>query len=246
MYKQIFIILVLVSILFSAAPDWVKTPLKVEYTGTPGGAIVFEVTTRTETDIGITLTVDGAPGGKPTDNATGVSGQFWYDNTKTAKANYDETFDGWKVVEKEVSITAGGKTWKTAELTKIVSGIDKTRYVDRETGLLIKEESSVQTVLLDSVTPSFDAATVEVTPPKTETVSSPLTPPTNESTSPSIAETTNQTTESDVPVDATLPQTEKTTQKTGIKPPDSNAPCCPLGLVLLVSVLVFYNGRSKN
>ena len=247
MHKQLFLLLIFSSFIFAAAPNWIKKDVRVQYTATPGGTVSYKITERTSSSI----TLDLNPG-TTTNDPTTDSGSFWYDSAKTASANIADSIDGWTVMDKDITVTAAGKDWTTIKLRKTVGGLQTDRYVDEQTGLLIKHENSAQSVTLSSYTAQF-SNTPPPTPnpapgpspnpspspspnPSPSPSPSPQPPPSlTPSPSPGSAPPSNQTAPNPAPAPVSAPD---------LKPPDSSVPCCPVAFLLLVLGLVVY--KQKN
>ncbi len=248
MYKHLILILLLASISVAAAPEWVKKGVAVTYK-VGASTIVFEVTERTATTLKVSLKVDGKNSGFPFNNVSGGSGSFWYDNTETKVASYSSRIDGWEVMQKDATVNAAGKDWTTIKVQKTEGGTKKDRYVDKETGLLIREESTVQTVVLESIVPSFDTPPVPPVsaPPQNPQGTPPPTAPPAETpttTEPNEEDKTPPAGQSFEPEPVPTANPAPLTDVEDIRPPDSNTPCCPLGVFLFVSLLVFaYKAR---
>ncbi len=249
--RKLFLLLLLASFVFAAVPDWVKAGVKVTYTATPGGDVSYEVLSVSATEVKI----DQNPGGAPTDNATADSGSFWYDKSKTSTLGTDDIIDGWKIFEKDVVISAAGREWTTLKMKKTLFGQQTERWVDKETGLLIKQAIPSQTVVLKSITPTFGSESATPTPapllsdtPAPADGDAPPAPP-GGSTQPSPNPTPQPSGQPAGAQPTGTPVTGQTPAPTpgpvpDLKPPDSNVPCCPIAFLLLILGFVVY--RHKN
>ena len=245
--RKIFLLLLLVSFVLAAPPDWVKQGVKITYTATPGGDVSYEVLSVSATEVKI----DQSPGGAPTDNASADSGSFWYDKSKTSTLSQDDSIDGWKIFEKDVVVTAAGKSWVTLKMKKTLFGQKTERWVEKETGLLIKQAIPSQTVLLKSINPPFgsESATpvpspiLSGTPQPQPSPSDDLPPlPSDGQPSPTPSpQPSGQPTPSNTSAPSPAPAPGPVPD---LKPPDSNVPCCPIAFMLLILGFVVY--RHKN
>lgn len=243
MHKQLFLLLIMSAVIFASPPDWVRVGTKIEYTltqNTVTTTVLYEITSKTATEIKMRLTVGGSPSGMPTDNASADSGTFWYATSRIAGANIDDTIDEWKVMEKDVTLSAAGTGWTATKLRKTVGGLQTDRYVDPATGLLIKDENSARSVVFKSINPPFSSAVPSVQPPSSAPPAPQQPAPQPNSTQPgqqpsppTMPQTVSPSPELIVNGTATLPSGPPP-DSPDLKPPDTNVPCCPVAFILLL------------
>ena len=240
--NKLFISLIILSgLIFATAPDWVKSGTKVDYSVSQNGgssmSVSYQVTDRTANEIKISLTVDGSSGGKPTDNATGDAGSFWYDKSKIASADPSEDIGGWTVMEVDVSLSIAGKTWNAVKLRKTIAGLQTIDSVDKETGLLLKRENSAQTVTFKSINPPFSQPAPAPQPnPSPNPNPSPSPSP---SPSPQPTPQPQQSNQS-VQSNSTAPAEITPEMGADLKPADSTIPCCPVAFIFLLVIGMAY------
>lgn len=96
--KLLSILLVLLAVGFATAPSWIASGTNVNYTS-GGNLITFTVTGMSGSDIDIRLTTSSpASKGTITDNASAISGQFWFDPSLLGNAYQGEMLDGLNVM----------------------------------------------------------------------------------------------------------------------------------------------------
>ncbi|MEW6035325.1 MAG: hypothetical protein AB1529_01815 [Candidatus Micrarchaeota archaeon] len=186
--RALVLCLLLLSMSFATAPSWVAPGASLNYSA-GSDAVSFTVLSRNSTDIRIQIAVSSAP--KPstgTENASGNSGQFWFDSSLLATAKTGSSIGDFKVKGSSTQSFAG-ETWETVTLEATLSGAKTTRIYDKKSGLMLKqtvEASGAPEVILSKYyfpsaapPPSSPPAQppANATPPSNGSGTPPATPP---------------------------------------------------------------------
>ena len=225
-------LLALLAVSFSVAPSWVKPGVSLNYT-VASDLVSFTVLNRTASDVKIEVfTKSTSHKAYPTENATALYGQFWFDSASLASAYKGEDIGEYTVSDIS-SQSFAGQQWDTVSLQVTISGAITTKVLDKKTGLLLKQTVSAvgapSVILQQFYVPDWVSAppappvnntppiniTGNVTTPQNNTV---VTPSQN-NTPPAQSNTTT--------IQNTTPPAPTTPQK---KP----LPCCPSAFILLV------------
>jgi len=265
MIKYLILFSLLASLVFSFSPEWVKEGLKVEYQiftynkDNPSSissvsSVSFTVVSKVGQEIKIETrspSTKTTPTGRPVNNATANSGEFWYEPSLLVNSYIGQNIDGWLISKIGEKINLAGKDWNVVYMTKTVGGFTKYRTVDKEKGLLLIENVTASNVVYDtrfsSITPPFESVAPPTQPPPPSTQPPAATPP------PTAPPPVNPG-ETPVPPPATAPPATvppaapvATAPAGSLQPPDSNVPCCPIAFIFLaLGGFVYYHKEIKK
>ncbi|MEW6722239.1 MAG: hypothetical protein AB1324_03180, partial [Candidatus Micrarchaeota archaeon] len=137
MQKILYILIALIAAAYATAPAWVTSGANVNYT-VGGDTLSYSVVFRNSTDVKMEITnlTNSKIIAKPTENASGLSGQVWFDDSELENAGGSI---GDFLVTDYGEMTLAGKEWETVTLESDISGYTLTRIHDRETGLMLKQ-----------------------------------------------------------------------------------------------------------
>jgi hypothetical protein len=141
--KLLPLMLVLLAVCYSTAPAWVDTGVNLNYT-VGNDTITFTVASRAADALKIQVKPLSSPKtSTATENASGVSGQFWFDTGLIANA-----YNGKKIGDYQVTAvgkqTYAGKQWDTLTLEIDSAGAHTTKIMDVPTGLLLSQSVVVK------------------------------------------------------------------------------------------------------
>lgn len=163
--KIIPMLLLFVSAAFATAPGWVAKGVVLEY-DMDGDTVTFTVTDRTSSEVEFDIKTKKTF--KATENASGLYGQFWFDESKLKSASKGHHIDEFEVTGTS-SQTFAGKKWDTVTLVGTISGARTTRIYDKDSGLMLKQTVMVAdapAVTLEEYTiPDFGASAPPPPPP---------------------------------------------------------------------------------
>ncbi len=249
--KNIFILLVLFTIAFSSAPTWVVVGTNLNYSTTSNN-LSFTVQNVSISQIKTQLKTYSTGGALvstavPNENASAMSGQFWFDPYFLQTAFVGGSIGAFSVTDQGKQ-TFAGKEWDTVTLEDTEGGATVRRVYDKS-GLLLKETVSVPTfsVILTqynipSIGNSNPAPPPPAPPPQPKNNSAPAPPPPNVAPNPSPNPAPDNSQNQSNVTPAPKPKIpSKLTPKAPAKP---LLPCCPATFVLLIVTFVAF--KIKN
>ena len=139
--RCLVVLMMLLAICYSTAPSWVASGVNLNYT-VGNDTVTFKVLDRSGDDLHLNLKyLSTAHQSNPTENASGESGQFWFDNSELSGASVGNIVGVYDVIA-QGSQHFAGKDWDTVTLQTSISGATTTLIYDAATGLLLKETIS--------------------------------------------------------------------------------------------------------
>lgn len=168
MLQRIFALLLVISIGFATAPNWIQKGVEVEYKAGKD-TVLFNVTQRSITDIKVDITTAGKTR-KASHNASGISWDFWFDNAKFSGISKNKYIENEYKVTEIGTMTFLGEKYDTVTLETTLSGAKTTRIYDKNTGLMLKQtvlaEGAPVIELIRKYIPSTSPTKPVVTPEK--------------------------------------------------------------------------------
>jgi hypothetical protein len=136
--KSLCILLAFLSLGFATAPGWVANGTSLNYSS-GGNLISFTVIGVSGGQISIAINTTSPKSSRAIkEDASAISGQFWFDQPSLAHSYDGELLNG-LTVDGTGRQAFAGDTWDTITLEGMVSGAQATQVYDGKTGLLLKQ-----------------------------------------------------------------------------------------------------------
>jgi hypothetical protein len=236
--RNLFVILLLSALGFSAAPSWVVKGAVLEYSA-GSDTVTFTVIDRTVENLKIDIKAKSAPTSyTANENVSGVSGQFWYDSSILSSATNGQSLGDFSVTD-EGKQTYAGKEYDTITLEGTLEEVQTTKVYEKQTGLMLKQTVNAPgapEVILIKYSPPGAPAPPPSAPPANQTPPSqpptqppPSQPPTNGSTPQQPIQPSQPGEPYQPPVQEPSPEEPTQPEKKPI-----TALCCPSAIILLI------------
>lgn len=231
--KTLAILLLIANFAFATAPEWIVKGVELEYK-VGSDTVVFSVVERNSTEIEIDIKT-GPKIQRATENASAITGQFWFDPALLEDASkYHHIEDEYEVVDIK-SKTIAGTEWEAVSLETMLSGAKTTKVYDRETGLMLSQTvlaEGAPAVTLKSY--SLEPGTPPVEVPEEEVEEQTTEPEEEVQNEPAAEQEPEVTTAEDNEPEATVisPGPEPSAEAPQEEEQPKKKPCCPSSLIL--------------